>query len=273
MRVAREAPRVVDRSADERFREVAREAAFRPDDLWVGKYVEHEWEHDRHVFELLPEPIDGKRCLEFGCNMGATSIVLAHLGGEVDAIDVNPRLVEVAKANAARYGVASRVRYHHNGKPPALPFPDATFDVVTCNSVLEYVDHRILAPALREIDRVLKPGGLVVITATASRFSPREVHSGRWLVNYLPRWVDALVGNGPIQRGVWPWQLRFGFGRGYRNLDVADRGRAYAEARRRMGAAPLKCRIAAFLGRVLSPFGLTVGLVAPNLSMTLKKPS
>ncbi|HEX5138739.1 MAG TPA: class I SAM-dependent methyltransferase [Planctomycetota bacterium] len=274
MSQTREAPRVVDPAADARFREIAREVAKNPDDVWFGRYVEYEWEHDRHVYELLPEPLDGKKVLEFGHNMGATSIVLSHLGADVTAIEVSPRLSEVAKVNAARYGVSGRVRFLLNDRTPSvLPLPDASFDVITCNSVLEYVDHPILAPVLRELHRVLKPNGLIVITATASRFPPREVHSGRWLVNWVPRWVDRFVAKGPIQRGLWPWELRCGFGRGYRNLDVLDRGRAYVGARRRMGASPFKCAVASVLGRILAPLGLTVGLLAPNISMTLRKPA
>ncbi|MCK6458995.1 MAG: class I SAM-dependent methyltransferase [Planctomycetes bacterium] len=271
---ARRAPQVVDPAADARFREIAREVSKDPDDIWFGRYVEYEWEHGRHIYELLPDPLDGRACLEFGHNMGATSIVLAHLGANVTAIEVSPRLHEVAKVNAARYGVGDRIRFVLNDRTPSkLPFPDAAFDVVTCNSVLEYVDHPILPDVLRELDRVLKPGGLIVITATASRFPPREVHSARWLVNYLPRWIDRFVAKGPIQRGLWPWELRRGLGRGYRNLDVQDRGRAYVEARRRMGASKGKCLVAAAVGRALAPFGLTVGLVAPNISMTLRKPA
>jgi SAM-dependent methyltransferase len=273
MPATREPPKVIDPAADARFREIAREASKDPDDLWFGRYVEYEWERGRHVFETLPDPLEGRKCLEFGHNMGATSIVLAHLGAGVTAVEVSPRLHEVAQVNAARYGVADRIRFVLNDKTPAtLPFPDASFDVISCNSVLEYVDQPILPGVLRELDRVLKPGGLVVITATASRFPPREVHSGRWLVNYLPRFVDRILGKS-IQRGLWPWQLRRGFGRGYRNLDVADRGKAYVEARRRMGASKRKCGIASVLGRVLAPLGLTVGLIAPNISMTLRKPA
>jgi SAM-dependent methyltransferase len=274
MPALREPPRIVDPVADARFREIAREVSKNPDDVWFGKYVEYEWEHGRHIFETLPEPLEGRKVLEFGHNMGATSIVLAHLGAAVTAVEVSPRLHEVAKVNAARYGVGDRIRFVLNDKTPSvLPFPDAAFDVISCNSVLEYVDHPILPAVLRELHRVLKPGGLVVITATASRFSPREVHSGRWLVNYLPRWVDRIVAKGPIQRGLWPWELRWGFGGGYRNLDVQDRGRAYVEARRRIGASKGKCLVASVLGRILSPFGLTVGLVARNISMTLRKPA
>jgi SAM-dependent methyltransferase len=270
----REPPRIVDPAADARFREIAREVSKNPDDVWFGRYVEYEWEHGRHIYEVLPEPLDGKKVLEFGHNMGATSIVLAHLGAEVTAVEVNPRLHEVAKVNAARYGVGDRIRFVLNDKTPAkLPFPDAAFDVISCNSVLEYVDHPILPAVLRELDRVLRPGGLIVITATASRFPPREVHSGRYFVNYLPRWVDRIIGKAPIQRGLWPWELRRGFGRGYRNLHVEDRGRAYVEARRRIGASKGKCLVASLLGRILSPLGLTVGLIAPNIAMTLRKPS
>jgi SAM-dependent methyltransferase len=53
----------------------------------------------------------------------------------------------------------------------SLPFPDATFTVVLCRDVLEHVD---IVPALRELHRVLAPGGTVVISAV--HFTSRNLY-------------------------------------------------------------------------------------------------
>jgi SAM-dependent methyltransferase len=76
-----------------------------------------------------------------------------------------------------------------------------------CNSVLEYVRPDQLAAIVGELRRVLKPGGRLLVTGTSSRLSPKEVHSGRWLVNYLPRRIDSWLGR-CRQRGLDPFRLR-----------------------------------------------------------------
>jgi ubiquinone/menaquinone biosynthesis C-methylase UbiE len=261
----------VNPDADAEFRKGARALGYDPDNIWVGGYVAFEWEHGRHIYETRLSRLAGVRALEFGCNIGASAIVLASLGVEVTAIDVDERMLALARLNAARFGVESRIAFRHVAPGAALPFPGAAFDLVTCNSVLEYVDHRLLHDAQREIDRVLAPGGTLFVIGTSSRLWPREVHSRRWGVNYLPRSLDRLfTKSGSLQRGSWPWQLRRGFP-GYENLDLADRGRAFLEARRRMGMRPSRLRVLAALHRVLCPLGLSPGLLLPSVSMTLRK--
>lgn len=264
-------PVVIDPGADQRFRLLAKAMALNPDDRWVGGYVDYEWRHARRVFELLPGGVDGRNVLEFGCNYGATSIVLARLGATVSAIDVDASYVRLAKANAERFGLCDAIRFEHVEDTRKLPFADAAFDVISCNSVLEYVPHRILPAVQRELDRVLKPGGSLVIVGTSSRLWPREVHSRRWLVNYIPRWVDHLIGGGDLQRGVSPWALCYGFGHHYVNADVHDRGGAYVEARRRMGAAAGRVRLLRAGSAVAARFGLSLGLLTPSISVILRK--
>lgn len=59
------------------------------------------------------------------------------------------------------------------------PSPPACSKPSSCNSVLEYVQLRHLADLLLEIDRVLAPGGVLLVLGTSNRLWPREVHSGR----------------------------------------------------------------------------------------------
>ena len=100
-------PRIVDLAADGEFRALARTQGLDPDGTWVGGYVEYEWSHGRHVIETSGIPLAGAKALEFGCNVGATSIVLALLGARVTGIDVDPGIVGLATLNATRYGVGA----------------------------------------------------------------------------------------------------------------------------------------------------------------------
>lgn len=265
------APTITNPAALETFRNSARAYAFNPDSLWVGGYVTYEWAHARHVFESRQVPLAGARVLEFGCNLGATSIVLAALGAQVTGVDVNPQLVELARANAACYDTPGRAEFIHVADTTALPFDDQAFDLISCNSVLEYVPHPLLHSVQKEIDRTLKIGGLIFITGTSNRLWPYEVHSRKWLTNYLPRALDAvLFGGKEIKRGIFPWEVLRDFG-AYENLDWHDGGRAFLESRRRMGVSGYKLTLLALANRMLHPAGLTAGLMTPSFSMTLCK--
>jgi SAM-dependent methyltransferase len=153
-----------------------------------------------------------------------------------------------------------------------LPFAPETFDGIVCNSVLEYIPARILPAIQRELDRVLIPGGLIFIIGTSNRLAPREMHSGRWFTNYLPEWATAFLANdaATLPRGVSPLQVRRGFG-SYDNMDWDDAGRAYLEARARM-SLPLRDRLLRrFAHRLARLFGVSLGLLTPSLSVTLRK--
>src|SRR5687768_8130676 len=87
----------VDPIADERFRALLARRNVGPDQRFAAGYVEWEWRHARHVFQELPRELAGQRVLEFGCHLGATAIVLALLGAEVVATDVDADLVTLAR--------------------------------------------------------------------------------------------------------------------------------------------------------------------------------
>lgn len=146
---------------------------------------------------------------------GATSVVLAALGASVLAVNVDAEAIALARLNVQRYGLANSIDIRHVADTRQLPISDGTMDIVSCNSVLEYVPHDILPAVQREIARVLRPGGAILIMSTSSRLCPREVHSGVLGPNWLPRFVNRITGRSP-QRGVWPWELLRDSGRGSR---------------------------------------------------------
>ena len=83
----------------------------------------------------------------------------ARFKGHVVAIDASVRMLDLAREKLARH--ASRITFMQRDAQ-SLPFEDASFDVVTCLEVLEFMgDGR---GALREMVRVLKPGGLLMVS-------------------------------------------------------------------------------------------------------------
>ncbi|WP_317202823.1 class I SAM-dependent methyltransferase [Janthinobacterium sp.] len=248
------------------FEEQARHLGLRARDPWVGGYVDYEWDHLRLVLDVMPLRLEGLRVLEFGCNVGASAILFAYLGARVWATDPSADWLSLARLNAARYGIGN-IDFSHVADARRLPFAARQFDLVACNSALEYVKHGELAAVQGEIDRVLAPGGMILLTGTSNRLWPREAHSGRWLVNYLPRALDRWRGK-PLQRGVWPWTVRKGFGPHYDNLDTAHANNFFCRSRRGMGAPPALLKLL-LLGATLLRVG--PGMLAPHMSCLLQK--
>lgn len=260
----RPCPNSAARQAD--FEARALRLGYDPHNRWIGGYVDYEWDHLRLVLEALPLRWAGRKVLEFGCNVGASAILLRHLGARMCATEHSADWLGLARLNAARYGIDD-IDFLHAPDSRRLPFADGHFDMVACNSVLEYVDPADCAAVQRELDRVLAPGGMILLTGTSNRLWPREVHSGRWLLNYLPRWLDR-PGRPPAQRGLWPWTARHGFGPHYDNLDTARDDGFFARSRRGMGAAPRRLRALLWLAARL---GVGPGLLTQNMSCLLRK--
>jgi SAM-dependent methyltransferase len=98
----------------------------------------------------------GARVLDAGCGSGRT---LEELGeyGEVYGLELDPEAAEVARARGAGEVEIGRLE--------DLPWPDGTFDLITCLDVIEHTpDDRV---ALRELRRVCKPGGWLLLTVPA----------------------------------------------------------------------------------------------------------
>jgi SAM-dependent methyltransferase len=112
----------------------------------------------RHAVRALIEAGAG-RVLEVGCGWGELAERIAReTGATVVATDLSPRMVELARAR----GIDARVADVQD-----LPFADGTFDAVVAAWMLYHVPD--LDRALREVVRVLKPGGtFVAITNSAS---------------------------------------------------------------------------------------------------------
>lgn len=98
----------------------------------------------------------GTRLLDAGCGAGLLALLASLRGSQVFALDASPDLLAVARERLPDADV-------REGDLEALPYPDASFDaVVAVNSIFYAAD---MAAAMRELARVVRPGGRVVVTA------------------------------------------------------------------------------------------------------------
>ena len=102
------------------------------------------------------------RILEVGCGAGLLTVALARHGYTVDALDPTTAMLQMTRNGAAQHSVQDRVRTH-SADVHALPFQTHTFDLVIALGVIPWLHSERLA--LQEMQRVLKPGGYLLVTA------------------------------------------------------------------------------------------------------------
>lgn len=99
-------------------------------------------------------PLECRRVLDLACGTGDIALLASAAGADVTALDITPAMIALARMKAHARGVPARFLV---GDMTALPLPDACVDLVTTGYGLRNVPD--LDGALREIHRVLKPGG------------------------------------------------------------------------------------------------------------------
>ena len=104
----------------------------------------------------------GERVLDLGSGAGTDSLIAAQMVGEqgrVTGIDMTQEMLAKARAAAAEMG-ATNVEFVE-GEAERLPFPDASFDVVISNGVIDLVPDK--DAVFTELFRVLAPGGRIQV--------------------------------------------------------------------------------------------------------------
>jgi SAM-dependent methyltransferase len=105
----------------------------------------------------------GETVLDLGSGPGLDAFLAARQvgpAGRVIGVDMTPQMLERARASAARAGLAN-VEFRE-GRLEALPVADASVDAVTSNCVINLVPDK--GAVFREVARVLRPGGRVVVS-------------------------------------------------------------------------------------------------------------
>ena len=121
----------------------------------------------------------GDRALDVGCGTGYLTSMLAQAvapGGSVTGVDASAAMV----AEASRLRSSVRCTYTV-GAAERLEFEDARFDVVTSSLMLHHLPTELRVPALREMRRVLRPGGRLLI----AEFRPPRTGLGRRVVGAI----------------------------------------------------------------------------------------
>ena len=140
---------------------------------WAKRFAEHAPE-DSRVLELAPGP-------------GYLAIELSKLGNyAITGLDISKTFVEIAEKNAKEAGV--EIDFRH-GDAACMPFDETTFDSIICTSAFKNFKEPV--SALREMHRVLKPGGKALIVDLRHDLSSQSIDS--FVDDMGLRWIDSLA--------------------------------------------------------------------------------
>lgn len=167
---------------------------------------------------LAAIPLRGdERVLDAGCGAGHTAMAFAPRVAEVVGCDLTIAMLAQAKRLAAERGLANVA--FERGDVERLPYPDASFDLVTSRYSAHHYPHP--QAALREFARVLRPGGALLLVDVVAPEAPasdtflnaiellrdpshvRDHSVSQWLA------MCGAAGLRAEQAGAWPLRLEF----------------------------------------------------------------
>jgi ubiquinone/menaquinone biosynthesis C-methylase UbiE len=162
-------------------------------------------------------PQGHERVLDAGCGTGHTALAFAPRVAEVVALDLTEAMLEQGRRLAAERGIAN-IEFRR-GDVQQVPFPDASFDLVTSR----YSAHHYPRPeaALAELARVLRPGGALLVVDVVSPVEPAAdtflnavelLRDPSHVRDYsVAQWLAMLAAAGLRAEALGEWPLRLEF--------------------------------------------------------------
>jgi ubiquinone/menaquinone biosynthesis C-methylase UbiE len=135
----------------------------------------------------------GERVLDVCCGTGTLAFAAKERvgsNGSVHGIDASNEMIAYAKGKAARRDLAV---VFDVAAAQSLPFPDASFDVVTCSLALHHLPEQARAGAIGEMQRVLKPGGRMMIVEFGKSRAASVLHPVALLHHRTAGILDRVV--------------------------------------------------------------------------------
>jgi SAM-dependent methyltransferase len=231
--------------------------ALLPNDTERGRYTTllktlDTW---RHLFA-------GKRCLDFGASWGTSMVALVRQeAAEVVGTEPSADRVAQGKSRIARAAPGAKLSLIQTSYEPSLPLNDGEFAFILANGVIEHIPQP-RDVYLRELWRVLAPGGHLMINETPNKYFPKELHTtDLWFNHWLPRSVAhrRAVRSGRFDSRRTDWDSS-----GWRGL-------GYYELVRPLGKYRLIPEQAKLRHRILAGIGLPPSLIDPYPTWILQK--
>jgi ubiquinone/menaquinone biosynthesis C-methylase UbiE len=152
----------------------------------------------------------GDNVLDVGCGSGRLTIAAQKKvgpSGAAQGIDPSQEMIAVAHKNAARSGQPAKFEI---GVIEAIPFPEATFDVVLSRLMMHHLPADLKQRGLAEVRRVLKPGGVCLIVDFEPPKTHILYHMSKHLLNHamaqvnIREYLPLMTGAGFIEVETGP---------------------------------------------------------------------
>jgi demethylmenaquinone methyltransferase/2-methoxy-6-polyprenyl-1,4-benzoquinol methylase len=136
----------------------------------------------------------GENVLEIGFGTGHSIVKIAEkVGkkGKVFGIDISSRMKDITQRRLEKRGLADRVELHC-GDAIKTPYNESIFDAVFMSFVLELFDTPEITMVLKEINRIIKPGGrLGVVSLSKENGNSRMLKAYEWIHIHFTKIVDC----------------------------------------------------------------------------------
>jgi ubiquinone/menaquinone biosynthesis C-methylase UbiE len=171
-------------------------------DEFSRSYETHRRPNDPYGYHALVDDLEiqltskyatGRDVLECGCGTGLLLERIAHFARKAVGIDLSPGMLEKARARGLEV---------HEGSVVDLPFEDASFDVACSFKVLAHVPD--IGRALREMARVVRPGGVVL----AEFYNPISFRGLAKKLGPAGKISDRTKESAVYTRFDTPWQVK-----------------------------------------------------------------
>lgn len=135
-------------------------------------------------FVEITGPPAGRSFCEVGSGSGTTSGELARRGAKITLVDISPKSLAFARRHFEREKLRARYAIQDGLR---LGFRDGAFDVVWNGGVIEHFTDEGKIALLREMYRVVKPGGLLLVVVPNAHDLPFRL--GKWIAERRGKWI------------------------------------------------------------------------------------
>ncbi len=161
----------------------------RASDTLTAIYLTPDVVAQREKVLALLAPRVGEQALDIGCGPGLTTEALAHAvgaAGSVRGIDIAPPMLAIARRRCVQLGNVS----FEQADVTKLPYADGSFDVALASQVYEYVED--IDGALRELARVIRPGGRALLVDTDWESAVWASHDDARMRRVIETWNEHI---------------------------------------------------------------------------------
>jgi SAM-dependent methyltransferase len=173
------------------------------------------WMRHRYTLDLMDA--GAKDVLDIGCGPGEMLVELLNRGCKASGTDISQGMIDLARKNLSEHPRGSEVDLRV-GDIEAMSYDPGSFDTIICSGVIEYLDED--SKALNELNRVMKPGGALIISVRNKACPARVIDLVTDPLKSSPRGNAGLasakrvVTRNPAAsitftpyRKHWPWEI------------------------------------------------------------------